>query len=221
MKRLILASAATALALSLLPASARAQVEMQISIGLPVAPPLVVVQPGVQVVENYGEEVFFVGGWYWCRRGPHWYRARTPRATFVYVEPVYVPTRLSYLPPPGHYKHWERRRMHEERRWWKEHEHERRHAWKEHEARRAEWKHDNGRHRGWEKEHGNPHRQGSVVAPAPERGHASVIAPSRDSGQRPVVSRPPERGHTSVLAPSSSDRGRERHHERGEREHGQ
>ena len=60
----------------------------------------------------------------WMRLSPH--------ATFAYVEPVYVPTRLVYLPPPGHYRHWDRRRLHEERRWWKEHDGERRRVWKEH-----------------------------------------------------------------------------------------
>jgi hypothetical protein len=79
------------LGLSVLPARARAQVEMSIQIGIPVSPPLVVVQPGVQVVENANEEVFFVGGWYWCRRSDYWYRARGPRAAFVYVEPRDVP----------------------------------------------------------------------------------------------------------------------------------
>jgi hypothetical protein len=192
MKRLIFAFA---LALSLLPSSPRAQVAMQIQVGLPVAPPLVVIQPGIQVVENYGEEVFFVGGWYWCRRGDVWYRARTPRASFVYVEPMYVPTRLSYLPPPGHYRHWNRVRAREERHWWKEHEHDRRRAWKEHDARRTEWQRERSEHRAVLTDRG----------PAPAaRGHGSVLAPPHDRGQ------------TSVVAPSS-DRGHghgDRHHER-------
>lgn len=223
MKRLMLAST---LVLSLLPASARAQVDMQINIGLPIAPPLVVVQPGIQVVENQPEEVFFVGGWYWCRRGDYWYRARGPRAAFVYVEPYYVPTRLAYLPPPGHYRHWNRERMGEERHWWKEHDHDRRRAWREHDERRSEWKHehDRGEHRGWDK-HGDRRERGSVIAPAREyrgapapalarpaereRGRSSVLAPSSsDRGNGPVLSRPPERGgHPSVIAPADHGRG--------------
>jgi hypothetical protein len=127
------------LALSFLPAAARAQVAMQIQIGLPVAPPMVVVQPGVQVVENSDDEVFFVGGWYWARRGPYWYRARRPGAPFVYVEPRRIPYRLAYLPPPGHYRHWRRDQGRADRHWWREHERDRDHAWREHqrEYRRA------------------------------------------------------------------------------------
>jgi len=216
MKRLILSFA---LALSVLPASARAQVDMQINIGLPVAPPMVVVQPGIQVVENYNEEVFFVGGWYWCRRGDAWYRARTPRASFVYVEPYYVPTRLAYLPPPGHYRHWDRARLREERHWWKEHEHDRRRAWRDHDARRAEWDHGHpgnghgpGRHGPAPAPHGypavapHPDRGQPVVGRPPERGHSSVLAPSSDRGQGPILNRPAQRGRESVIAPSS-DRG--------------
>ncbi len=116
---------AAALALSLLPAAARAQVSMQISVGLPVAPPLVVVQPGIQVVEDWDEEVFYTGGYYWVRRDGYWYRARGPRATFVYVEPRRVPPGLTRI-PPGQYKHWRKA----EHKAWKEHEKAERKAWK-------------------------------------------------------------------------------------------
>ena len=75
---LVLALAVSTLAV--LPKHAEAAVDVQVNIGLPVAPPLVVVQPGVQVVEDWDEEVFFVRGFYWVRRGDLWYRARSPRA---------------------------------------------------------------------------------------------------------------------------------------------
>ncbi|MFL5261812.1 MAG: hypothetical protein ACJ79R_15010 [Anaeromyxobacteraceae bacterium] len=152
MKRLALLFA---LALSAVPALARAQVGVQIHVGLPVAPPLVVVQPGVQVVENYDEEVFFTNGWYWCRRDTGWYRSRTPRAAFAHVEPRYVP-RAIYRLPPGQYKHWRRAEARAER-------HERRddrHAWKEHEkAERREWKEErrHEKHAEHEREHGHGH----------------------------------------------------------------
>ncbi len=198
MKRLLLS---LALASSLLPLTARAQVEMSISVGLPVAPPLVVVQPGVQVVENYPEEVFFVGGWYWCRRGPYWYRAPSPRASFAYVEPGYVPTRLAYMPPPGHYKHWRREQLREDHRWWKEHEHDRRRAWAEHERerrnfdheRRKEFReHEKAERHAW-KERGPSGRPapapaahefhgGQAPRPAPHVGPASGPAPRGQHG---------------------------------------
>jgi hypothetical protein len=133
MKRLALLFALVALSV---PAAARAQVAVQIQVGLPVAPPLVVVQPGIQVVEDYHEEVFFTGGWYWVRRDGGWYRARTPRAAFVFVEPRRVPVALVRI-PPGQYRHWRREDHHE----WKEHQKAERRAWKAHEkAERREWK---------------------------------------------------------------------------------
>src|SRR5262249_43061779 len=67
---------------------ARAQVSGQIAvppIRFEVAPPLVVVSPGVQVVPEYEEEVFFVDGWYWHRSGPYWYRTRDYRGGWVVV----------------------------------------------------------------------------------------------------------------------------------------
>jgi len=150
MKRLV---AALALAASLLPAAARGQVDVNIRLGLPVAPPLIVVQPGVQVVENYHEEVFFTNGWYWVRRDDRWWRARTPRAAFVYVEPRYVP-RTIYRLPPGHYKHWHREQARAERREWKEHEKAERKAWK---AERKHERHEHERHEHERHDHEHGH----------------------------------------------------------------
>jgi hypothetical protein len=85
-------------------------VGVQVSVPLPtiqfeVAPPLVVVSPGVQVVRDYREEVFFVDGWYWCRRDSYWFRTRDYRGGWVVVERPYVPATLVKI-PPGHYKHY-------------------------------------------------------------------------------------------------------------------
>ena len=144
MKRIILL---VTLVASLLPAAARAQVDVRIQLGLPVAPPLVVVQPGIQVVENHEDEVFYTRGWYWARRDGYWYRSRTPRAAFVYVEPRYVPAPLVRI-PPGHYRHWRRDEAKAERKAWKEHEKEERKARREHEKaeRHEEHGHGHGHH---------------------------------------------------------------------------
>jgi hypothetical protein len=92
---------------------------------------LVVVEPGVQVVEDYGEEVFFVDGWYWLRTDGRWYRSRHHTGGWAFVEPRYVPGRLAHV-PPGQYKHWKREMKaekamaKEERRMVKEERHEER-----------------------------------------------------------------------------------------------
>ncbi len=96
-----------ALLLSLSPTLAQAQVDIHIDIGLPPIPRLVVVQPGIQVVEGFQEEVFFRGGWYWCRRPNGWYRARRPQSRFEWVEVRRVPRSLVQV-PAGHYRNWHR-----------------------------------------------------------------------------------------------------------------
>ena len=96
-----------ALLLLLAPRPATAQVNLRIELGLPVAPPLVLIQPGIQVVEGFHEEVFFHRGWYWCRRHDGWYRARSPRERFGWVEARRVPGALIRV-PPGHYRNWHR-----------------------------------------------------------------------------------------------------------------
>src|SRR4051794_38773546 len=77
---------------------ASGQVQIQVGVPLPVIrfeapPPLVVVSPGVQVVRDYDEEVFFADGFYWVRRDSRWYRTRDHRGRWAPIE--------SYVVPPG------------------------------------------------------------------------------------------------------------------------
>jgi len=99
------------------PAASHAQVGVQLSVhlALPVQPPLIVLEPGVQVVTDFDDEVFLVSGAYWLRRGPYWYRTRRPGAAFIYVPAPRVPVVLARLPPPGHYKHYRKERHEQER----------------------------------------------------------------------------------------------------------
>jgi hypothetical protein len=89
-----------------LPALAQAQASVDIRIALPVVlPGLVVVSPGVQVVPEVDEEVFFTDGYYWVRRDHAWYRSRVHTGGWVLVPVRAVPARLVKV-PPGHYKRW-------------------------------------------------------------------------------------------------------------------
>ncbi len=169
MRKLTLTLALVAL---VAPAAALAQAHVSIQVGLPVSlPPLVVVEPGVRVVQDLGEEVFFVDGFYWARRGDCWYRARDHRARFTYAEPRWVPATLFRI-PPGQYRHWhgeyrrpygyqERGRPH----WYPEHRHPRWHQVYGHPS----WHQEHGRaeQRGWREarreqasDRGNGHGRG-------------------------------------------------------------
>jgi hypothetical protein len=85
-------------------------VNVQVQIAVPTirfetVPVLVEVTPGVQVVEDYDQEVFFVDGWYWYRSGPTWYRTRDHRGGWIVVHERGVPPALVRI-PPGRYKHY-------------------------------------------------------------------------------------------------------------------
>jgi hypothetical protein len=136
-----------AVALAGTAAWAQGAFEASVRIALPpVLPPMVVVEPGVQVVQDLDEEVFYVGGWYWVRRGPAWYRAQDHRRMWVYVEPRFVPPGLQRI-PPGHYRRFHKAEWKAEKR----EEKERRRAWREAEKeRRREAKHAEKQ---WKKEH--------------------------------------------------------------------
>ncbi len=88
--------------------TASAQVHVTVvapSIVFPAPPPLVVIAPGIQVVPDYDEEVFFASGWYWHRSGAHWFRSRGHAGGWVLCEPRFVPPGLARI-PPGHYRKW-------------------------------------------------------------------------------------------------------------------
>ncbi|MHB8878651.1 MAG: hypothetical protein ACYC8T_33545 [Myxococcaceae bacterium] len=98
--------------LAVLTLASPALAQIQINIPLPsihfeVAPPLVIVAPGIQVVPDYHEEVFFTDGWYWYRQEDRWYQARDYRGGWVVVEHKRVPPGLTRM-PPGHYKKFKR-----------------------------------------------------------------------------------------------------------------
>jgi hypothetical protein len=89
-------------------------VQVQVRVSVPevrfeAAPAMVEVQPGVLVVHDYDEEVFFVEGRYWTRwRDGRWYRANDHRGGWVMADPRRVPGSIARL-PPGQYKHYKSR----------------------------------------------------------------------------------------------------------------
>jgi hypothetical protein len=122
MRRLLL----LAIGLSALatPTAALAEVQVRLQMGFPVVlPPLVVVEPGVRVVQDFDEEVFFLGGFYWVQRDGNWYRARDHRGTWRYVRPASLPPAL-VRQQPGRYRRWQ----HDDNRAWPEAQHARRDA---------------------------------------------------------------------------------------------
>jgi hypothetical protein len=97
----------TVAAALLAPALALAQASVQLQLDLPVVlPQLVVVSPGVQVVPNVEEEVFYTSSWYWVRQDGGWYRSRSPRGGWAFVQPDRVPPGLVKI-PPGQYRRWQ------------------------------------------------------------------------------------------------------------------
>lgn len=91
-----------------LPSAAAAQGGyMEIHLQLPeILPPLVVIQPGVQVYPEIDHEVFLVNGVYWTRHNGAWYRAENPHGgVWMGVAVPGVPVALVKI-PPGKYKKW-------------------------------------------------------------------------------------------------------------------
>ena len=126
------------LSATLLSNRAFAGIGVSVNIGFPAPPPLVVVAPGVQIVEDNDDEIFFNDGYYWVERDGGWYRTKDYHGHWVVVEREHVPVFIAEH-HPGAYKHWK----HEEHQ-----EHE------EHEERKAE-KHES--HEEKHEEHGKKH----------------------------------------------------------------
>jgi hypothetical protein len=105
MRHLFIAAALAAMLV--IPRPASAQVQVSVHFDLPVVlPALVVIEPGIQVVPQVNEEVFFVDGYYWVRRDTRWYRSHDHRGGWVVIDSRSVPARLVKY-PPGHYRKWD------------------------------------------------------------------------------------------------------------------
>lgn len=140
---------AFAVALLALAPIARAQIEIRIdlpTIRFEAPPPLVVVQPGVQVVQDYDEEVFYTGGWYWVRRDRGWYRTHDWHGGWTVATPRLVPAAIVRI-EPGRYRKFHGPPARVERR-------EERREERRDERREDREGHDNGRGHGHGRGHG-------------------------------------------------------------------
>lgn len=70
-----------------------------------VLPPLIAIHPGISVVRDLDEEVFYADGYYWARQDAEWYHTRDPHGTWYRVERGRVSPTLARL-PPGRYRNW-------------------------------------------------------------------------------------------------------------------
>ena len=125
----------------LMAAPALAQVNVQIevpTISFSTRPALVEVVPGVQVVPDSEDEVYFVDNYYWHHRGLNWYRTREHTGGWVLVEPRLVPRPIVSF-EPGRYRRWHSERL-EVRRDVREEHHEEKHE--QHEKKHKEKHHE-------------------------------------------------------------------------------
>lgn len=106
MQRLALpAVLAAVLACALSPGGARPDATPRLTLDVPRTPVFASIAPGVQVMQDWHEEVFRAADAYWVRRDSIWYRARSLRATFVAADPEAVP-RFLLDSEPGKYLHY-------------------------------------------------------------------------------------------------------------------
>ncbi len=71
----------------------------------PAQPVLVDAGPGVQVIADYPEPIFFVGGLYYRQSGGRWYSARDYHRGWA-VARGGAPDRLARIPHPEHYRNY-------------------------------------------------------------------------------------------------------------------
>lgn len=66
-------------------------------------PDLVYVSPGVQVIANYDEPIFYADGYYWRNAGGVWYRSSYYRGGWAYARP---PGAILSINSPHRYRHY-------------------------------------------------------------------------------------------------------------------
>jgi hypothetical protein len=93
------------LALLVVPTVASAQVAVGVHFGWAAPPPLIEINPGVQIVENGDQEIFFSNGYYWFERDGGWYRSHDWHERWAPVRGWRVPSFIRNH-PRGNYVHW-------------------------------------------------------------------------------------------------------------------
>jgi hypothetical protein len=72
---------------------------------LPYGPELVYAAPGVQVIADYGEPIFYADGFYWRNYGGQWYRSSYYTGGWAYyAQPPIVITRIQRPHAYAHYR---------------------------------------------------------------------------------------------------------------------
>lgn len=72
---------------------------------LPARPAVVLVSPGIFVISDYPDEVFFVSGFYWTLYGGYWYRCDGHKGNWIKAKKGKIPPGLVKM-PPGKFKNW-------------------------------------------------------------------------------------------------------------------
>lgn len=105
--------AASCIAVGVLAAPNFADAQVNVQVGLPipelqirVGAPLVYVSPGVWVLPDSDEEVFYNGGWYWARSHGYWYRSRGRHSNWGVINEQLVPQPVRYI-EPGRYRRFQ------------------------------------------------------------------------------------------------------------------
>jgi hypothetical protein len=93
-------------------------VHINVNVGAPEiefeeAPAVALVSPGIYIIPDYPEEVFFVSGFYWVIREGSWYRCAGPRQKWILVRSGRVPMVLVRF-PRGRYRNWHPGKIREE-----------------------------------------------------------------------------------------------------------
>ncbi len=72
------------------------------------SPELIEIEPGVQVIADANEPLFFADGFYWLYRDGYWLRSSTYQSGFIRVELSYVPQRIRVIDRPQTYVQYRR-----------------------------------------------------------------------------------------------------------------
>lgn len=72
------------------------------------SPDLIEIRPGVQVIADADEPLFYSEGHYWLYRDGYWLRSSSYRGGFARIELDYVPQRVRLIEQPQMYAHYRR-----------------------------------------------------------------------------------------------------------------